>query len=307
MCRIAIVCVLALLSIPLISSDAFAQSCAANPIAVQILGSGGPRANPFRSSSSYLLWVDGQARILVDMGGGAHHRFGQAQAKLEDLRMVGVSHLHPDHVSDLPALLWLSNQVRTEPLPIVGPSGNEAAPSFSMFLNRLFDEKNGAFQVLGPALGGATPSDGGGVRLDVGVVDVTKAEPSTVFDRQGLTVTALGIPHGNMPTLAYRVQTRDVSIVFSSDQNGTNPEFVNFAKGANVLIMHLNLPAGATRLLHLHAPPAIVGRIARDASVGRLIVSHIGPFDLDAAIAELKGSYTGPLTVGADMQCTPVQ
>jgi ribonuclease BN (tRNA processing enzyme) len=241
------------------------------------------------------------------MGGGAHHRFGQAQAKLEDLWMVGVSHLHPDHVSDLPALLWLSNQVRKEPLPIVGPSGNEAAPSFSMFLSRLFDEKNGAFQVLGPALGGATPSDGGGVRLDVGVVDVTKAEPSTVFDRQGLTVTALGIPHGNMPTLAYRVQTRDVSIVFSSDQNGTNPEFVKFAKGANVLIMHLNLPAGATRLLHLHAPPAIVSRIAQDASVGQLIVSHIGPFDLDAAIAELKEFYTGPLTVGADMQCTPVR
>ena len=103
MYRLAIVCLLALLSTPLIRSDAFAQSCAAGPIAVQILGSGGPRANPFRSSSSYLLWVDGQARILVDMGGGAHHRFGQAQAKLEDLWMVGVSHLHPDHVSDLPA------------------------------------------------------------------------------------------------------------------------------------------------------------------------------------------------------------
>jgi hypothetical protein len=52
------------------------------------------------------------------MGGGAHHRFGQSQAKLEDLWMVGISHLHPDHVSDLPALLWLSNQVRKEPLPM---------------------------------------------------------------------------------------------------------------------------------------------------------------------------------------------
>jgi ribonuclease BN (tRNA processing enzyme) len=63
----------------------------------------------------------------------------------------------------------------------------------------------------------------------------------------------------------------------------------------------------AYELLELHAPPAVVGRIARDASVGRLIVSHIGLFDLDAAIAELKEFYTGPLTVGADMQCTPVR
>ena len=30
-----------------------------------------------------------------------------------------------------------------------------------------------------------------------------------MFDRQGITVTALGIPHGNLPTLAYRVHTRD--------------------------------------------------------------------------------------------------
>jgi len=55
-----------------------------------------------------------------------------------------------------------------------------------------------------------------------------------------------------------------------------------------------------------HASPAIVGRVAQDAGVGRLIVSHIGQFDLDAAIAELKKFYTGPVTVGADLQCTPV-
>ena len=49
-----------------------------------------------------------------------------------------------------------------------------------------------------------------------------------------------------------------------------------------------------------------MGRIAQEAGVGRLIVSHIGQFDLDAAIADLKKSYAGPLTIGADLQCTPV-
>jgi ribonuclease BN (tRNA processing enzyme) len=302
MIRSVIVCLLALLSIP---SNASAQSCVANPVAVQILGSGGPRVNHDRASSSYLLWIGDQARILVDMGGGAFLRFGQAQAKLSDLSLVAISHLHPDHVSDLPALLWLSNRDRKDPLPIVGPSGNDVAPSFPTFLSRLFDEKNGAFQVLGPTLGGAQGKTGGGVRLDVRVIDVTKAEPSIVFDWQGVTVTALGIPHGNLPTLAYRVQTWDVSIVFSSDQNGTNPRFVEFAKGANVLIMHLNIAAGATN--PLHASPAVVGRVAQEAGVGRLIVSHIGQFDLDAAIVELKKFYTGPLTVGADLQCTQVK
>jgi ribonuclease BN (tRNA processing enzyme) len=107
-----------------------------------------------------------------------------------------------------------------------------------------------------------------------------------------------------MPTLAYRVETGDGSIVFSSDQNGTNPKFVDFAKNANVLIMHLAIAAGATS--PLHAAPAVVGRLAQEAHVGRLIVSHIGQFDLDAAIADLRKSYTGLLTIGADLQCTPI-
>ena len=118
-------------------------------------------------------------------------------------------------------------------------------------------------------------------------------------------VTAQRIPHGNMPTLAYRVQIGNVSVVFSSDQNGTDPKFVEFAKGANVLIMHLAVSPSAGN--PLHATPAVVGRIAQEAGVGQLIVSHFGLFDVDSATADLRKFYTGPLIVGADMQCTPVQ
>src|SRR5262249_33558765 len=268
-----------------------AQSCAAGPAMVQILGSGGPALNRERASASYVLWVGGQARMLVDMGGGTYLRFAQSGAKLSDLALVGISHLHPDHTSDLPALLWLSRQARNEPLPIVGPSGNDVAPDFPTFLARLFDEKNGAFQVLGATLGA---SRGNGVRLNVSVVDVAKPEPTAVFKGSDLTVTALGIPHANLPTLAYRVETPAGSVVFSSDQNGTNPKFVDFARNANVLVMHLAIAAGATSAAQaLHAEPAVVGRIAREAGVGRLIVSHIGQFDLDAAIGELRKSYAG--------------
>src|SRR5262249_7706560 len=201
----------------------------AGPGPLRILGSAGPAFNKDRASSSYLLWIDGKARMLVDMGGGTYLRFAQSGAKLSDLALVGISHLHPDHVSDLPALLWLSRQLRTEPLPIVGPSGNsvggpagnDVAPDFPTFLARLFDEKNGGFQVLGATLGAAR---GNGVRLNVSAVDVAKTEPSIVLKGPDLTVTALGIPHANMPTLAYRVETPAGSVVFSSDQNGTNPK-----------------------------------------------------------------------------------
>jgi ribonuclease BN (tRNA processing enzyme) len=128
MLRPAVISLLGLLSI---ASGASAQTCAGNPVAVQILGSGGPAINPERASAGYLLWVGTQAKLLFDMGGGAYFRFGQSRAKLADLAMVGISHLHPDHTSDLAALMWGSSRMRSEPLPIVGPSGNNVAPDFA--------------------------------------------------------------------------------------------------------------------------------------------------------------------------------
>jgi hypothetical protein len=100
-----------------------------------------------------------------------------------------------------------------------------------------------------------------------------------------------------MPTLVYRVKVSNVSIVFSSDQTGTDPKFVDLARDANILIMHLAVAAGVKN--HpLHAAPDVVGRVAQEAGVGRRIVSHIGIFDLHAGLADLRKNYSGPLTVG---------
>lgn len=302
MLRCGAACVLATIGI---SFPALPQTCGTTPIAVQVLGSGGPMTRD-RASTSYLVWIDGRARILFDIGGGAFLRFGQSHAKLADLYLVAVSHLHPDHVSDLPALLWLSSFMRKEPLPIVGPSGNGLVPAFPAFLERLFDAKSGAFPVLGTTLGApAVAGVGGGVRLEPSVADATRETPTTVFDREGVTVTALGVPHGDIPTLAFRVQARGASIVFSSDQNGSQPRFVDFARGADLLVMHLELGAG--QAMPLHASPAVVGQVAKQAGAARLIVGHIGNFDMQAALADVKKAFAGPVIVGADLQCTPVR
>jgi ribonuclease BN (tRNA processing enzyme) len=281
----------------MMSSSALAQSCMGNPVAVQVLGSGAPGFVKDRANTSYLLWVGNQGKILVDAGGGAYVRFGQAQAKFSDLSMILVSHLHPDHSSDLPGVLWSGRMTRDDILSIVGPSGNEAAPAFNDFLTRLFDPKNGSWEVLSSVV-----APGPGVKLDPRVVDVTGAEPTTVYDRDGMKVTAMGIPHGNLPTLAYRVETQGVSVVFSSDQNGTNPRFPSFAKGADILLMHLAIGVGANN--PNQALPAVVGTVAQMANPKRLILSHIANFDLDAAVADVKKNYSGPLTIGADLQCT---
>ena len=282
-------------------AGAHAQGCETNTgLTLQVLGSGGPRINRDRASTSYLLWSGGRGRVLVDAGGGAFLRFGQAGGKLEDLALVAISHLHPDHVSDLTALLWLSNLARREPLPIVGPTGGQVTPDFQTFLRRLFDERIGAFPLLGSTLRGT----GFGVPLDVKVVSASGGS-SVAFDRPGFRVTAMGVPHGNVPTLAYRVVAEGATIVLSSDQTATDPQFVDFARDADILVMHLTIGAGERHALH--APPDVIGRVAREARARRLVLGHIGQFDLDAAVAEVKKSYAGPLTVATDLLCAPTR
>ncbi len=280
-----------------IATNASAQACDTSGMAVQLLGSGGPRINANRASTGYLVWLGGKGRILVDAGGGTFLRFGQAGGRLEDLSLIAISHLHPDHVSDLPALLWLSNLARKEPLSIAGPSGGDVTPDLQTFLQRLFDEKAGAFPLLGGTLRGA----GMGVPLNATRQDASQVEPSLVLEHEGVRVTALGVPHGNVPSLAYRVQTPNGTVVFGSDQTGTNPRFVAFAQGADILVLHLMVGAGETN--PLHASPSVVGQVARDANARRLVLSHIGQFDLDAAVAEVRKVYKGPVLVGADLQC----
>jgi len=74
-------------------------------IMLQVLGSGGPEMNDKRASSSYLIWIDGKSRILIDFGSGASLRFEESDANIEELDMILLTHLHIDHTADLPALL----------------------------------------------------------------------------------------------------------------------------------------------------------------------------------------------------------
>lgn len=305
--------------------DALAQqSCGLSSLAVQVLGSGGPYAGTSRASSGYLVWRDGRAVMMVDAGGGTFARFGEAGARLSDLSLLAISHLHPDHVSDLPALLWLSDSVRQRALKIAGPSAGGRFPDIATFLSRLFDSRTGAFAILG----GTLRQDGRGVPLDITVVDVDAADPATVLAEDGLEVTGIGVPHSTVgvadattPSVAYRVQTRGRTIVFSSDQNGMDPRFVKFAAGADVLVMHFALSTQAIdRLRTLHATPEIVGRIARDAHVGRLVLSHVieAPGEvswresfsvprLADNVAVVKGIFAGPVVVANDLECIVVQ
>lgn len=74
-------------------------------IKLQVLGSGGPESGDKRASSAYLVWIDGKSRILIDFGAGASLRFEEVNAKISDLDIILLTHLHVDHTADIPALL----------------------------------------------------------------------------------------------------------------------------------------------------------------------------------------------------------
>ena len=287
----------------LASSGVVAQTqCPSTGVAVQVLGSGGPLARTGRASSSYVLWVDGRSRLMVDAGGGSFLRFGESDAQLADLDLLALSHFHPDHVSDLPAILW-GDRLRQEPLRIAGPSGNEAVPALNLFLSRLFDPEDGAFQILSGTLGGP----GSGALFDPVMVDVDRAGPMVILQEAGLTVRALPVPHANIPSLAYRAETQGVSVVFSGDQTGRDPAFVSFSRGASALVMHLAVsPTASGGRLDFHATPGVVGQIAADADVEQLILSHLFVGDLEEGVAEVRTRYPGVVRVGEDLACYPV-
>ena len=278
----------------------------ASGVAMQVLGSGGPVADDGRASSAYLIWVDGKSRVLIDAGGGAFLRFAEAKADFRDLDFVGLSHFHADHSADFPALLKSGSfSGRSEPLTVAGPDGSDLFPGLHQFLASLLDPDSGAFAYLSPYLTG----NGRLPKLNAIEVDSEDTEPHTVFGNNDspIQIEAMHVPHGIVPAIAFRVRIGAEVVVFASDQNGDKPEFVEFARDASLLIMHMPVPEGVTGVgRKLHAPPSVIGTIANDAEVKMLVISHLmerSLRDLPQNVDLVKSKFSGPVDVADDLRC----
>jgi ribonuclease BN (tRNA processing enzyme) len=291
------------------SCAAAAARCDARQgVYLQVLGSGGPIADDERASSAYLVWQDGRSRIMVDAGGGAFLRFGEAGARFDELDHIAISHFHTDHSADLVTFLktgYFSD--RRRPLGISGPSEGGPFPSLENYLHSLLG-KGGAYGYLGGYLDGSQ----GLVRIDPVTLDAgsRRSIPVADLDDGNIRITGTGVPHGIVPTIAYRVQIGGKSLVFASDQNGSDESFAGFARNADVLVMHMAVPEnadGAGRALH--APPGRIGEIAAAAGAGSLVLSHFmarSLRDLDGNVALVRRHFDGPVHVAGDLACIPL-
>jgi ribonuclease BN (tRNA processing enzyme) len=281
-----------------------ADTCPDDNIALQVLGSGGPIADDDRAASGYLIWHEGRARVLIDIGGGVFVRFGQSGARIEDLELLALTHLHTDHAADLPALLkggYFST--RTAALPVSGPTGNQLMPSIGTFLKAMFSPEHGAFRYLSGFLDGSD----GLFEVQAVELDAQGREPVLVFENDHLRVTAVGVNHGPIPTLGYLFEIGGKRIAIGGDQNLARSAFVKLATGADIMVMPMAIPENAGPIARdLHATPSRIGKAAGRAQPARLVVSHLmqrSLRDLNANLAEVRRHYAGTLTVAEDLAC----
>ena len=278
------------------------------PTRIILLGTkGGPRVGEIgRSNPSTLLLING-VPYVVDCGYGTSKQLLTAGIALNQVRYIFITHHHSDHNLELGPLFynaWITGLPVT--VDAFGPPGLTNMTR-DFFNYQKFD-------------------------IDTRIVDEGRTDPRTLlktheFEKPGMImfnddvkVSAFLVRHPPIKhSYAFRFDAWDRSVVISGD-TAYVPELATFAKGADVLVHEImywpaveallkRLP-NATRLReHLmaaHTLPEDVGKIAAQAEVKTLVLSHFVPGD-DASITDemwaegVRKHFKGRLVVGKDL------
>lgn len=241
------------------------SSLFATKIELEVLGSGGPELDG-RASTSYILWIDNKARLLVDMGSGSMLRFEQSGAKLKDLEAVVLTHLHIDHAVDLPSYVKAGFFTsRYKKLDIIGPKGNNSFPSIDEYLVGLFGE-NGIYRYMRDVLNEDNDS------FQIKAIPI---ENEKTLKYKSFSLKLITVHHGMVPALALRIDIDGKSIVISGDTNNQDNTLEDLAKDTNLFIAHHAIPKDSGKFARaLHMNPSMIAKIAKDANVKKIILTH---------------------------------
>lgn len=245
-----------------------------DPLRLTVLGSATPYPRVDNACSGYLVSADG-TRVWVDAGSGTLAQL-QRHASLDELDAIWISHLHADHSADLLTAYYgaLFADVRlASPIPLYGPPG--IADRLAHFLTNSSTRSpiESAFDVR-------TLHDGHEARIGA------------------LTLASRAVAHG-MPAFAVRIEAADRSLVYSGD---TAPcaALTSLAEGCDVLLCEAESPQAPAGGEQVHHTPEDAGDTATAARVGRLIVTHVGPFLTPGqAVARASARFDGPIDYAA--------
>jgi ribonuclease BN (tRNA processing enzyme) len=305
------------------SSAVGAPSTSAAPEWITLGTAGGPVPAALRSQPANLL-VTEQGVYLVDCGDGCVEQLAKAGIPLDRVKGLFISHLHYDHVGGVSALLGLRYQTSIyAPLPIYGPPGTKAMVDGLIAAMR-------PFAMSGYGIPGARHVD------PAGTVTVSEESGGDRVDLVGLVATTVQNTHYSFApgseddihfrSLAWRFETGGRSFVFTGD-TGPSEAVTRLARGADVLISeiidlkttlamvhhenpHLDAQTSAGMLQHLslhHLPAVEVGKMAAQAGVKQLVVTHFAPSSpSDALVEELREQiatqYRGRINMARDLE-----
>jgi ribonuclease BN (tRNA processing enzyme) len=228
--------------------------------------------------------------------------FERSGASINDLDAILLTHLHVDHSVDLPVLIKASYFTRRDTeLPLYGPEGNDLMPGTREFVQALLGPA-GAYRYLSSYLDGSESW-----RLSVHEIEASGSKEGMAMDADGLKITYVPVHHGPLPALAWRVELSGKSLVFSGDMSGRNNTLAGLAAGADLLLAHNAIPEDAGQSASsLHMPPSEIGRIAAEAGVKSLLLSHRMNRSLgreEETLGIIRRVYKGPIEFAEDMMC----
>jgi ribonuclease BN (tRNA processing enzyme) len=221
--------------------------------------------------------------------------------------------MHIDHTSDLPAIIMhLYMCDRKEPIAVTGPTGrpwNDAAaqnaspqPGAIEFVRLLFGP-DGAWRYMNTFEGfginvretSSTPSD----------PTVHSVPVDRVLADLGVSIDAVGVPHGMMPAVAFRIECGEASVVFSGDISGSTEALIELAKNCSMLIHDCALPERDVPHGKLHAKPSAIGQTAEQSGAKILLLSHFMPAiadEIGEAVEIIRREYSGRIEVASDLK-----
>jgi ribonuclease BN (tRNA processing enzyme) len=267
----------------------------------------GPVLHPARMMASQAIIVDG-AVYLVDCGYGAIARMTEARLRPADVKAVFLTHHHSDHSADYVNLIHLAwIQGIDGRLAAVGPPPLRRMHDAAMAFHREDVD-------IRIAATGREPIE------DFFVVEEVTAAGAVYTDDRIKVTTALADHPPFGTALAFRVETPDRTLVFSGDTAPTEA-VAALAQGADVLVHEAMYVPGIDAMLakRSYVPPKLkdflmqghtsaedAGRIAAEAGVGTLVLSHLLPGDQPEVTdeiwrAEAARHFDGRIVVGHDL------